>query len=462
MKGFLIKGGTVVTMDGERRIIENGAVAVEGNKIVEIGPDSTVAANHPDKDVIDAMGKVVMPGFVNAHNHMYSVLLRNIDLSDWPADFGDTLTLWWWPKVENTCTKEDAYAGTLLAATEMLKRGVTATADTVEAANALPGVLDRVAEAVNETGIRALVCFETSERISAENGLAGHRENINFYKKWDSQPDARIQGSLSVHTAFSSSPEFVKLVRSDADKLGARIQLHIAQSIFEVDFIKTHFNKDGSVFHLNDLGFLGSDVTAAHCIHISDKEMDILAETGTNISFNVKSNTKFPVGIAPVREMLERGINVGIGLDGDGSDILDMFELMVHSSYTLRSIYLDPATFTAMQALEMATINGAKALGLEDEIGSLEVGKKADIILVDLANALQFTPVHDVLEALVFSARGTDVDTVFVDGCKVVENKSILTVDEGEVIDLAGKQAQEYRKRFDTMPPDDSWILPTI
>ncbi len=462
MSGFLIKGGTVVTMDGERRIIEDGAVAIEGKEIVEVGPASELEANHPEKEAIDADGKVIMPGFVNAHNHMYSMLLRNIDLSDWPEDFGDTLTLWWWPKVEDTCTREDAYAGTLLAASEMLKRGITTTADTVEAPNAVPGVLDKVAAAIEETGIRALICFEASERISAENGLLGHQENVDFFKRWNSRGDTRIQGSLSIHTPFSSSPEFIKRVRGDASNLGARIQVHIAQSIYEVEFIKTHFDKAGSIFHLNELGFLGPDVTAAHCIHISEREIDILADTGTNVSFNVKSNTKFPVGIAPVREMLEKGVNVGIGLDGDGSDILDMFELMVHSSYMLRSIYLDPATFTAGQALEMATINGARALGLGDEIGSLEAGKKADIILVNLTDALQFTPVHDVLEALVFSARGTDVDTVLVDGQIVVKDKRLMTVDEEKVILKARKQAIEYRNRFDAQPVASSWMLPTI
>jgi 5-methylthioadenosine/S-adenosylhomocysteine deaminase len=462
MADFIIENGFLVTMDGSNRVIEDGAVVVEGNKILAVGKTSEIKKKHKAKERINAKGKAILPGFVTPHNHMYNSLTRYMDIPLEPevaADFGSLLTRWWWPKIEDTCTKQDVYTGVLLAAAEMLKNGITCTADLQEGQNLLPGALDLAGRACDETGIRAFLSFETTDRVSLAKGKQGLRENENFIKKRNYRKDSRVQGMMGVHTCFSCTPETLMKAREIANRHRCGIQIHIAQSTYEVEMIKRKYQVGGSVEFLDSLGFLGPDVDAAHGIYISKKELEIWQRNDVGLSFNIKSNAFYANGLAPAAELLRRNCKVGLGIDG--VNIYDMFELMTFSMAMLRLYYLDGGMLPASQALYLATMGGAKVLGKDREIGSLEAGKKADIIIVDFSGKAKLTPAQNKLDVLAFSCRGPDVDTVMVDGKIIVSNKEILTVDEERLIERAKIQAARYQERAIKTPINPVWKLPT-
>ncbi|MEM2897638.1 MAG: amidohydrolase [Candidatus Bathyarchaeia archaeon] len=459
---LIIKNGILITMDKERRILKDGAIVVEKNKIVDVGKTDELEKKHRVDRKIDAKGMIVMPGLVCAHNHMFAYLLRNMVIAppiglDTSETFGKRLTTWYWPKFEDTCTKEDAYAGALLMSADMLKNGITCTADTLEAPNAIPEALEMTAKAVEKTGMRAVLTFEASERLSIENGELGLRTNLEFLKKWNVKKDSRIKGRLCVHTAFSCSPEYLIKTKKIATENDSGILIHVAQSPYEVEFIRENYGKRGSIFFLNDLGFLGPDVLAAHCIYVSDEELDIISRTGTKVAFNVLSNMRAGNGVAPILKLLRRGVTVGLGLDGDWADV---FELMMCTNYLLSVYHLQRNILKSEKLVEMATIDGARALGLENEIGSIEVGKKADIILIKVARDVHFAPVEDYMHLVANYVRGPHVHTVIVDGNVVVENRSINTVDEEEVIQKAEKQAIDYKNRIESASTVPVWAPP--
>lgn len=460
---YLFKHGTVMTMDAERRIIEDGGLAVQGNRIVEVGKTAELKAKYQANREIAAAGRILLPGFINIHNHSFNLFTRfmNIPMDGVnPADFGDVLTRWYWPKVEDNNTLEIAYLGALLCASEMLQRGVTTTADMLEGARVIPGGLEEVARGFLEAGLRGVISFEASERVSKEHGELGLAENVRFIEKWNKGPESTITGRLSIHTAFSCSPEYLRLVREWADQLQAGIQLHIAQSPYEVEFIKTRHKRPGPVYLLDEMGLLGPDVLAAHCIYVTDPEIEILARRGVNISYNVKSNQRAANGVAPVPKFMAAGINVGLGVDG--INIMDMHELMTHCAYTIRNHYLDRNLIPAQRALEMATINGAKALQLEDQLGSLEAGKKADLIMVDTRGKTHLTPMFNIWEAAAFAARGSDVEFVMVDGRVKVEDYCLQHVEVEKMLAEVEGKAKDFLEKINATPVLPSWRLTTV
>ncbi len=461
MADYIFENGIVVTVNKDGRVIEDGAVVVEGNKILAVGKTSEIRKKYSAEERIDARGKVIMPGFVTPHNHMYNSLTRYMDIPCPPeigADFGSLLTRWWWPKIEDTCKKDDVYTGVLLSSVEMLKNGITCTADLQEGQNIIPGALDRASKAVNEAGMRACLSFESTDRISRKKGKLGIRENENFIKKWNRKKDSRIRGMMGVHTCFSCAPETLRKAREIADKRKCGMQIHIAQSTYEVNMIREKYGVGGSVEFLDSIGFLGPDVDAAHGIYISKGEQEIWQKNDVGLSFNIKSNAFYANGLAPAADLLRRGCKVGLGIDG--VNIYDMFELMTFSMAMLRLYYLDGSLLPPDKVIEIATIGGARVLGLNKEIGSLEAGKKADIIVVDFSGKPKFTPALNKLEVLAFGCRGSDVDTVMVDGKILVNGKEILTVDEEKVFEMAKTQAAKYQERAIEASIRPPWSLP--
>jgi 5-methylthioadenosine/S-adenosylhomocysteine deaminase len=227
-----------------------------------------------------------------------------------------------------------------------------------------------------------------------------------------------------------------------------------------VEYVREKFGAKGSVYHLNDIGFLRPDLVAGHCIYVDEGELDLLAEHDVKISFNIKSNANGANGLAPIPEMLERGITVGMGVDG--INVLDMFELMVHTAYHVRLGYLTRSLLPPQRVFEMATIDGAKVLQKEEELGSLEVGKKADVVLIKYAGKPHLNPVGDIYGAVAFGARGSDVDLVMVDGEIVVKEGELQKVDTEEVVARAVEQSKHYKARIDEMPVSPVWDLPTV
>lgn len=463
MADVALRHGFIITMDDSKRLIEDGTVIVEDGRIAFVGKSDEASKLYGEADLdIDASNKIIMPGMVNVHNHMPVYHLRNVRVTYPPPGmatvdkFGDLLTRVYWPRFEETATREEAYYGTLAMSMDMVRAGVTTTSDLMEVPNDIPEALDWEAKAAMEVGIRAVISFEASQRLGVEHGYKGLEANIEFIKKWNSKPDSRIRGMFGVHAPFSSSPEYFRKVRELADEYKAGIQLHVAQSPYEVNLIKKWYDKKGSIDFLHSLGFLKPDVIVAHCIYVYEDELNIIQRTGINVAFNVKSNMRGGHGIAPVVELLRRGVNVAYGLDGGWSD---MFEFMMISAYLLRVHHLDRSLITPMQALEMATINGAKALGLNHEIGSLEPGKRADIIVIDIDKP-RFKPVEDKLSLVANYVRGFDVEYVFIDGELISEKGRVLKVDEEEAYRKIEENAYKFRQKAEETPVSPPWKPP--
>ena len=442
---ILIKNGFIVTMDKQRRMFKNGLVVIEENKIIDVGDYEQLKGKYPESDiVIDTKGKLIMPGFICTHTHMPYVLGHNmpVDFSKYKS-FIELLTKWAWPMLEDQIRKEDIYAASRFAAMKMLESGTTCINEMVEAPFDIPGCLDYTAKAVEEVGIRAVVAYEVTERISLENAEEGIKENIRFIEKWNKQKDSRIRGRIGVHTCFTNSEETLRRVRELADKYGSGIHIHIAESTYEVEYIKKKYGKTPVQF-MHDIGFLKSDVLAAHCIHLTDEDLKLMKEDDVKVSHTPMSNMLGACGVAKIPDMIDMGITVSLGHDCFFT--LDIFEYM-RAAFLLHKIHrLNPLVMPPHYVLEMVTTNGARALSLDKEIGSIEPGKKADIVIFNIRSP---TPIDEITLAstVVNDFNGKDVDIVIVDGKIVVENGVIKTVDKQEVISKCQERTLELWRR---------------
>ncbi|MBP2030471.1 5-methylthioadenosine/S-adenosylhomocysteine deaminase [Methanohalophilus levihalophilus] len=426
MADILIKNGYVLTMDPSKGDLGNGEVAIDGNKIVYVGDSYEGSA----ENVIDAKGMVVMPGLVNTHTHAGMALLRgyadDLPLSSWLEDHI-------WP-VEAKLTPEDLYIGTKLACLEMIKSGTTCFAD-------MYIHMDNVAKAVEECGIRAALSYgmiDLGDKEKAEHEL---KEGKRFVCEFNGAADGRITAMYGPHAPHTCSRDFLIRVREQARKDNVKVHIHVLETEAELNQMKTQFGMC-SVNMLDEAGFLDGDVLAAHCIWLSGGDMDILRDRCVNVSHNPVSNMKLASGIAPVPELLDRGVNVSLGTDGCASNNnLDMFEEMKMAALLHKVNSMDPTVVDARTVLEMATVNGAQALGIQ--AGMLKEGNFADLIIVDM-NQPHLTPLYDVASHLVYSARGSDVVTTIVNGQLLMKDGVVLPMDENEVL----KNATAISKRL--------------
>ena len=428
MADILVVGGLVGTQDAERRVFADGAVAIEGNRIVAVGPRDEVEAAHTAPTVIDATGKIVAPGFICTHTHMPSVVGHNmpVDFTKFRS-FMDLLTKWWWPDIEEQTTLEGIYWTTLWAASKMLKTGTTTVCDMVEAASVVDGCLDKTAEAIKGLGSRAVICYESTERIDKENAEAGINENVRFFKKWKAVPDSRITGRIGVHTAFTASEEMLRQVRGIATDLGAGLVIHVAE--VPPPMVVEKFGRTAPIV-LRDTGFLGPDVLAVHCIHMTEEEIAIWKTHDVKVSHTPMSNMLGGSGVAPVVDMLNEGITVSLGHDCFFT--LDIFQY-VRMAYLLHKVHHhNPMLIPPFKAIDLATTNAAKSLQMEQEIGSLEVGKKADVIIIKPSQPSPLLP-QLFYDLLINDVDGADVETVLVDGKVVVQDGKLVNVDEEEI-----------------------------
>ncbi|MBW8012727.1 MAG: amidohydrolase family protein [Chloroflexi bacterium] len=436
MADLLITNGKIGTMDGERKFIEDGAIAIEGDKIIAIGPTSEVTKDHSAKKTIDATGKVVLPGLICTHAHMAAALSHNmpVDFSKF-TKFTDMMEMWWWPQVEDQTFADDIYWASKFAAARMLKSGTTTVGDMLEAPSALPGALDHQAKACDEAGIRAVLSFEATERTSKELGDLAMQENLRFVQERN-KPGARVTGRFACHTAYTAPPDMLREARKLANENNAGLFIHVAE--FPPDLTVEKWGKpDPQV--LEETGFLGPDVMTIHCIHMTDEDLDLWAKHDVKVAHTMMSNMLGGIGVAKIPQMLEKGITVSLGHDSFFTQ--DVIEVM-RAAYLVHKVAPNPnpGNVIFFQALEMATVNGAKALNMEKEIGSLEVGKKADVIIVEdncptpvNAGTWMWYAVHDMSSA--------DVETVVVNGQVVVKDHKMTTIDEEEAKRKSQEQA---------------------
>ena len=421
--------------DGGIDIIEDGAIAIKGGEIAFVGKRESAVGMSADKK-IDAKGKVALPGLINCHTHVAMTLFRGV-AEDKPLDVWLRGTIW---PLEAKLTRDDIYFGALLGCLEMLKSGTTCFAD-------MYFHEDMIARAVSESGLRAVLAegiIEAGDRARGEEML---NASARFAKSFNGYADGRVKTMLGPHAAYSCSQELLVKVREKALELGISVHIHLAESEELFKDYKERYGCGSEVEFLDKLEFFSGHVLAAHCINLSESDMHVLANRGVNAVYVPVANMKLGLGAARVKELLGLGVNTALGTDGPASNnTLDMFETMKFGALLQKFVYRKPEVLSAREVLEMATINGAKALGLEKSIGSLEVGKKADIILIDLSKP-HLKPLHNVYASILYSARGSDVDTVIVDGKILMENRVVKTLDEHAVVEKAESRAFDLLSR---------------
>lgn len=414
-----------------KRVIEDGAIAVKDGKITFIGKASHAKGIEAEAR-IDGHGKVALPGLVNCHTHVPMTLFRGL-AEDQPLNKWLKEIIW---PLEARLKPEDVYAGTLLGCLEMIKSGTTCFAD-------MYFHEDMVARAVAESGLRGVLAEGIIEAGKPELGEKTFSKSVVFAKNFDGYASGRVKAMLGPHAAYSCSEGLLLKVRGKALELNVGVHTHLAESnamlnearsISEVDF-------------LDRLGFFDAHTLAAHCINLSKRDMRTLSMRGVNVVHVPVANMKLGLGAAKVRDLKSLGVNVCLGTDGPASNnTLDMFETMKSAALLQKHAYRDPTVLSAYEILEMTTVNGAKALGLEGAVGSLEIGKSADIILIDF-NKPHLKPLHDVFASIVYAARGSDVDTVIVDGKVLMEERQIRTLNEAEVLRKAEGAAHHLLSR---------------
>jgi len=420
---LVVSGGTVVTMNAGGDVIPDGAIAIDGTDIVAVGDAAAVAAAFRGRETIDASGQIVLPGLVNTHTHAPMVLYRGL---------ADDLPLQTWleqfifPAEARTVSPEFVRAGTRLAALEMIQSGTTTFAD-------MYYFEEEVANEAREAGLRGVlgqtvIQFPVPDAPTPADGLARADAFIVAFKG-----DPLITPAVAPHALYTLDGPMLKAARALAVRHAVPTLIHLAETRDETRVARERL-KASPVAYLDSLGFLGAGIVAAHGIWVSDADIAVLASRGVGIAHNPESNMKLASGTAPVPAYLNAGVPVGIGTDGAASNNdLDMFEAMRMTALLHKLEADDPAVLSARTTLEMATIGGARVLGLDRRIGSIEPRKRADLIVVSLAGARQ-TPVYDPLSHLVYVARGDDVRDSVVNGRVLMRDRRVLTLDETAVI----------------------------
>ena len=436
---LLLINAIVLTMDEEMHQYEPGAVAVSGDSVLAVGPEAELRKACSATQVVDCCGKVLMPGLVNSHTHVAMTLMRGL-ADDLRLDVW--LQGYMWPVEREFVSPDFVRLGTQLGCAELIRTGVTCFAD-------MYFFEGNVAKATAEAGMRAVLGqsvlkFPAPDAVSFEDSLSAAREFIELWKG-----HKLITPSVAPHAPYTCTPEILRATAHLAAEFDVPLQIHIAETALEVENMRRE-NGMPVVPYVKKQGLFDAKVLAAHCIHIDEGEMHTLLHAGAGVAHNPSSNLKLASGLAPIQKMLNLGLNVGIGTDGSASNNdLDMFEEVRLAAFVAKTISNDPTAVPAATALKMATLLGARALHLGLVTGSLEQGKRADLILVDISplhNSPRFSRDSDsIYSQLVYAGKATDVTDVMVNGKWLMQNRELLTLNEKELTDAA----QEYARKID-------------
>lgn len=443
-KTKLYKNGIIITMDAQRRIITDGCIAVEGNSIAAVGKTSDLIRLYPDSPTYDLKGKILLPGLIDSHVHMAQAMLRgaadDLPLMQWLSERI-------WPLQGNYSAKEGR-ASAELCMLEMLKSGTTTF---IEAMLASTYGFEGIASALEASGLRgvlAKIVMEPPAGSSLMHGglieerQASFSEAVQMHRKWHGQAANKIQVWLAPRWTGFVNPELMAEVARLMQEENFRVTMHFAQSPEEVAAIRERFNCS-TVELLEQIGLVGEKLLLIHATYLSDQDVESLARTRTHLVHCPLSNMKLGMGYTRVPELLERGVNVALGCDGAPcNNNYDLFLEMRTAAIIHKGRTFDPTVLPAETVLEMATINGAKALGLEQEIGSLEVGKKADFIVIDTDQA-HLTPSPNPVSTVVYAAKGSDVELVVIDGETIVEKGEVKTMDAEKILAAARESAEK-------------------
>ncbi|MBO5474086.1 MAG: amidohydrolase [Lachnospiraceae bacterium] len=411
--GIVIKNALAVLPQGAEDVIKETSIYIEKDRIAAVGdaPEGFVA----DK-VIDGKDKLVIPGLINCHTHSYMSFMRNVadDLSFMDWLFGTI------DPIEQQMTDEDTYWGAKLAIIEMMKSGTTCFND-------MQMNIRQTTRAVKESGMRAVICRGL---VGSGNDEAGQTRLRQAYEERDAAKDCdRLTFRLGPHAPYTCDEEFLQIVAAEAKREHMGIHVHLSESVSEIEQIQEKYGCT-PIALAERSGIFDVPAIAAHCVQVTDEDIDILVRKGVSVVTNPASNMKLGNGFAPIGKMLEKGVNVCLGTDGAASNnCLNMFHELSLLTLIHKGTGRTPQCVSAREGFRIATINGARALGLEQEIGSIEAGKKADLAILDL-NTPSLTPRNNLLAGLSYSANGSEVDTVIINGQITMEHRRILTMDE--------------------------------
>ncbi len=431
---LLIIGGTIVTMDQQKKIIENGGIAIRNDEIVDIGQANLIMREYNGRKIIQANKKVIIPGLINTHTHIPMVLFRGIaddmDLQEW-------LTKYIFPAEAKNVNENFVRIGTRLGLAELVKGGVTTYCD-------MYYFEDVIADETAKAGVRAvlgetLIDFPAPDNKNFEQAI---KYTENFIKKWKGHN--LITPAVAPHAPYTVSKEHLILARQLSDKFDVPLVIHLAEAETETEFVKKNHEGLRPVEYVAKIGFFNKKTIAAHVIQVSPEEIRILKRYDVGIAHNPQSNMKLAAGIAPIPLMLKENLRIGLGTDGAASNNdLNLWEEMDTAAKIHKVINKDPKAASAEQVFEMATIGGARALHMENQIGSLEKGKKADIVILNF-DSLHQTPMYSVYSHLVYATKASDVETVIIDGKIIMMNGRLLTLNENVI----KREANLYKQKI--------------
>jgi 5-methylthioadenosine/S-adenosylhomocysteine deaminase len=421
---LLVTADYVLTFNQKKAVVEKGAVALKKDRIVAIGEASSLEETIEAREILDASGCLIMPGLINLHTHAAMTCFRGL---------ADDLPLQQWlhehifPAEASYITEETVYWASLLAAVEMMKSGTTTFCD---------GYFyeDSAARAVATSGIRAIVGQGVLDFPAP--GVPDPRINVKaaeaFVLRWQNN-SPRLIPSIFCHSVYTCSPETLVAAKAICTEHKILFQIHLAENQAELEETQQRYGKRPAE-HLLTLGLLDADTLCHHAVRVNEEEIELLAQSGVGISHNPESNMKLASGVAPLPKMLTAGVKVGLGTDGCASNNdLDLFQEMDTAAKLHKVHHGDPSLSSAVQIVEMVTKGGAAALGMADILGSLESGKKADLITIDL-NQPHLTPMYEPCSHLVYAARGADVRDVIIDGRMVMRQRQLVDIDEQEIM----------------------------
>jgi 5-methylthioadenosine/S-adenosylhomocysteine deaminase len=426
-------GGTIVTMNNARDVIEDGGLAVRGGRIVAIGPRAQIETRYTARQKINSVGKLITPGLINGHTHIPMVLFRgladDLDLQDW-------LTKYIFPAEAKNVSEEFVRAGTRLGLAEMIRGGTTTYCD-------MYYFEDAIAEETSRAGVRAVlgetvIDFPVADNKTNAEAMAYVEKFVSHWKGND-----LIVPAIAPHAPYTVSEEHLKAARAFSDRTGAPIVTHVSETKRELDD-SVKAKGASPVAYLDRIGFLNDRVIAAHVVWPQGSDISILKKRGVGVVHNPQSNMKLASGVAPVPRMMNEGVFVGLGTDGAASNNdLNMWEEMDTVAKLHKVFSGDPKVISAQQAFELATIRGAQALHLDKEIGSLETGKRADLLIIE-RDALNQIPLYNVYSDLVYATKSFDVQSVIINGRVVMQNRRLLTLNEPQI----KREAAVFREKI--------------
>ena len=432
--------------------LKNHGVLIEDGRICQIAPNNVLKEFHPDVGIVDLANCAISPGFVDAHRHCYGVLAHGIPTANAPADFWAFLNEFWWGKIEDRLDHAMLRAAMDVACYDMIRSGVTTFFDCLEAPNALPGGLHVQGEVVARWGLRGTLCFEATQRVSEQNGELGLRENVDFIKTTTDdrrrttvnllssavgRPSSLLYGAMCHHTTFTCDDNFIRKAHALAQEHNTLLHFHCSEGTYEPEqCLKKYGHR--TIEHYEQLGILDETTMASQCVQLSPREVEIVGQRGIRVTTMPLSNCEVGGGFAPVPEMRAAGATVGLGTDGY---VANYFASLRGAYLVHKARLLNPGIMPAHAVWQMATQHGAKAMGLEATTGTLEVGKSADLIAIDLDVPTPITA-HNLLDQLILWRDAVDVHSVMVAGTWLKRNYEVINADPEALIAKTSEAAE--------------------